>query len=263
MNGKNEMLKEYLKSLGTVAVAFSGGVDSTFLLKTAHDVLGDRAVAVTVRSCLTPAREMQEASEFCKKEGIRHIIAEADALGIDGFKENPKNRCYICKTELFRKMRAAVSELGIDIIAEGTNADDERDYRPGLAAVREQGIRSPLLDAKLTKSEIRELSRSLHLPTSEKPSCACLASRIPYGEEITAEKLEMADRAENFLRDLDFEQVRVRIHGSMARIEVTAGDILKAAERRAEISEYLKKLGFSYVMLDLDGYRTGSLNEVL
>ncbi len=263
MNTKYEKLKEYIKSLGSVAVAFSGGVDSTFLLKTAHDVLGDKCIAVTARSCSFPERELNEAKAFCEKEGIKQIVVESEELNIEGFASNPKNRCYLCKTELFIKMREAVEALGIENIAEGSNTDDNGDYRPGLIAVAEQNIKSPLRYAGLGKNEIRELSKALGLDTWDKPSFACLASRFVYGETITEEKLGMVDKAEQLLLDLGFTQVRVRVHDRMARIEIKKEEFPKMLEESDRVYDYLKSLGFTYVSLDLGGYRTGSMNETL
>lgn len=263
MNKKLNLLKEYLKELRSVAVAFSGGVDSTFLLKVAHDTLGDNAVAVTAKSCSFPERELKEAKNFCEKEGIRQIVVESEELSIDGFAQNPKNRCYLCKTELFMKMRKTVEGLGIENILEGSNTDDNGDYRPGLIAVAEQNIKSPLRYVGLNKDEIRALSKDLGLDTWNKQSFACLASRFVYGETITEEKLKMVDKAEQLLLDLGFTQVRVRIHGKMARIEIEKDGFSKLIEKSDEIYDYFKKLGFTYVSLDLKGYRTGSMNETL
>ena len=263
MNAKYNALKEYIKSLGSVAVAFSGGVDSTFLLKTAHDVLGDNCVALTARSVLFPERELAEAEEFCAAERIKQIVVDLDALKIDGLAQNPENRCYLCKTEIFKKMRETADKLGIENIAEGSNLDDDGDYRPGHIAVAEQNIKSPLRHARLNKGEIRALSRELGLKTWDKPSYACLASRFVYGETITVEKLGMVDAAEQFLRDLGFAQLRVRIHGKMARIEVMPEDFAKIISVSEEVHNALKALGFTYVSLDLGGYRTGSMNETL
>lgn len=265
LSAKQENLREYLRGLGSVAVAFSGGVDSTFLLKTAHDELGERAVAVTARSCSFPARETREAADFCAREGIRQILIDFDELAVPGFAQNPKNRCYLCKKELFGKILQAARENDIRYVAEGSNTDDTGDYRPGLQAVAELGILSPLQRARLGKQEIRALSKALGLPTWGKPSYACLASRFVYGEAITREKLSMVDQAEQLLLDLGFRQMRVRIHGSMARIEVLPEDFPKvtAEDVRRTIVKKFREYGFSYVSLDLQGYRTGSMNEVL
>ena len=258
-------LKEYLSSLGIVAVAFSSGVDSTFLLRVAHDVLGDRAIAVTAVSCSFPERERKEAQKFCEENHIRQVLCQSEELDIDGFRSNPKNRCYLCKHELFEKILKIAEENGIAAVAEGSNMDDNGDYRPGLMAVKELGIKSPLRHAELTKAEIRELSKELGLPTWDKQSFACLASRFVYGETINEKKLGMVDRAEQLLLDLGFHQVRVRIHGEMARIELLPSEFGKFMEEscRTKVYDYLKELGFTYVTLDLGGYRTGSMNETL
>lgn len=263
LHEKQKKLKEYLSELGSVAVAFSSGVDSTFLLRTAHEVLGDKVIAITARSCSFPGRELKEAEEFCKSEGIRHIIIESEELAIDGFKQNPKNRCYLCKKELFSKMIQAAEEEGIKFVAEGSNLDDNGDYRPGLKAIAELGIKSPLREAGLTKDDIRALSKEMGLKTWDKPSFACLASRFVYGETITEEKLAMVDKAEQLLLDLGFRQVRVRIHGDIARIEILPSEFAKLMEDavRDKVNSTLKNLGFSYVAMDLEGYRSGSMNE--
>ena len=263
LHEKLRKLKEYLSELGSVAVAFSSGVDSTFLLRTAHEVLGDDVIALTARSCSFPGRELKEAEEFCKSEGIRHIIIESEELAIDGFKQNPKNRCYLCKKELFSKMIQTAEEEGIKFVAEGSNLDDNGDYRPGLKAIAELGIKSPLREAGLTKDDIRALSKEMGLKTWDKPSFACLASRFVYGETITEEKLAMVDKAEQLLLDLGFRQVRVRIHGDIARIEILPAEFSKLMEDavRDKVNSTLKNLGFSYVAMDLEGYRSGSMNE--
>ena len=263
LHRKYQALKDYLKSLGGAVIAFSSGVDSTFLLKTAHDVLGDRAMAVTARSCSFPKRELSEAEQFCKQQGIRHIIIDSEELQVEGFAQNPKNRCYLCKRELFTKILNVAKENGLPYVAEGSNLDDNGDYRPGLTAVAELGIKSPLREANLTKSEIRQLSKELDLPTWDKQSFACLASRFVYGETITEEKLSMVDKAEQRLLDLGFHQVRVRIHGTIARIEVDPSEFPKILDNAADLNAYFRQLGFTYVTLDLGGYKMGSMNKTL
>lgn len=262
---KYKRLQQYLEGLGSVAVAFSGGVDSALLMKAAQEVLGDRTMAVTASACFFPKRELREAEQFCEQNGIRQVIYEFDGLNVDGFRQNPPNRCYLCKQALFEEIWNIARENDMQQVAEGSNMDDCSDYRPGLAAVKELGVKSPLREAGLTKAEIRTLSKNLGLPTWDKQSFACLASRFVYGEKITAEKLQMVDKAEQLLLDKGFHQVRVRVHGDMARIEVLPEEMERLVESdiREYTFEFCKNLGFSYVALDLCGYRTGSMNEIL
>lgn len=262
---KYNVLKEYIKSLESVAVAFSSGVDSTFLLKVAHDVLGEKAIAVTARSCSFPERELREAIAFAEANGIAHLIVDSEELEIEGFSENPVNRCYLCKHELFSKMKDIAEKHGFKEVVEGSNMDDLGDYRPGLTAIQELDVKSPLRHAELTKDDIRELSRELGLPTWEKQSFACLSSRFPYGQSITPEKLKMVDEAEQLLLDLGFRQVRVRHHDTLARIEIHEDQFSMIMEKevRDRIHRRFREVGFTYVSLDLAGYRTGSMNETL
>ena len=262
---KLDRVRALVRSLESLLVAFSGGVDSTLLAKLAHDELGSRAAAVTARSPTYPQFEFEEAVALGREIGIRHISIETDELSIGAFRNNPPDRCYHCKRELFGKLLAMAREMGLRHVADGANADDTSDFRPGLKAAAEMGIRSPLREAGLTKEDIRRISRAIGLPTWDKPSYACLASRFPYGERIAAESIERVAKAEEFLHGLGIRQVRVRHHGSTARIEVPPGQIAHLAqpERREVIVAHFKKLGYTYVTLDLQGYRTGSMNEVL
>ena len=263
MHHKLEQLKDIIKGCGSLAVAFSGGVDSTFLLYVAHEVLGDKAVAVTSVTTVFPHREKDEASSFCKEHGIRQIEVTFDELEVPGFADNPPDRCYLCKKALFTNMMNVCRREGIDHIAEGSNTDDNGDYRPGLKAIAELGVLSPLREAGLTKSEIRELSREFGLPTWDKPSYACLASRFPYHSKITADKLSMVEKAEDYLIGIGLRQVRVRIHDKAARIEVPVELFDVVMSRREEVLSVLTGFGFLYVSLDLGGYKTGSLNRGL
>ena len=268
INSKLEILKQNIRDLGKVAVAFSGGVDSTFLLRVSHDVLEENVIAISSYSGLFPKREGDFCKEFCMKEGTRHIALKYDAMSNPAFISNPKDRCYVCKTNLMSTMKAKALELGCDVLIEGSNADDIQDYRPGMKALGELGIISPLKEAGFTKSEIRTLSKEMGLPTWDMPSFACLATRFVYGESITEEKLRMVEDAEQFLYDQGFHQFRVRIHESgvgeavsfLARVEVAEEDLPKLFEKRVEIHSELCKLGFSFVTMDMKGYRTGSMN---
>jgi len=262
---KYENLKNIIKSCGSLAVAFSGGVDSTFLLKTAHDILGDKVVAVTACPRFFTEKEQNDACDFCNKENITHIFCDTEELKIEGVVQNLPNRCYLCKNEILTKIKKAVEPYNIKYIADGSNFDDDNDYRPGFQAVLEHGIKSPLKEVELTKSEIRELSKELGLPTWNKQYISCLASRFPYGDIITEEKLGMVEKAEQLLFDLGFSQFRVRIHGKIARIEINPDEFAKITgpEISRKIYTEFKQYGFTYITLDLNGYRTGSMNETL
>ena len=262
---KYEELKAYIASFGSVAIAFSSGVDSTFLLYAAKEALGDKLIAVTASSCSFPVRELNEAKEYCEKMGVRHFIIKSEELKIEGFSQNPKNRCYLCKHELFEKIGKVAREQHINEVAEGSNLDDDGDYRPGLLAVKELGVKSPLRHIGFTKQEIRDLSKYFDIPTWDKQSFACLSSRFPYGDLIDEKKLKMVDRAEQLLLDMGFHQLRVRIHGDIARIELVPEEFPKFMEENIRLTVYekFKEYGFAYVALDIIGYRTGSMNETL
>ena len=265
LNEKYDYLKSYIRELGSVAVAFSSGVDSTLLLKVAHDELGDKCIALTGSSESFPQTEQEESNSFCEREGIKQVLFFSNELQNEDYAKNPKDRCYHCKHILFSTMQKLAKENGVSYVLEGSNVDDLGDYRPGLNAIAELGIKSPLREAGLTKDEIRQLSKQLDLPTFQKQSFACLASRIPYGERITAEKLKRIEEAEDFLKKKGFSYYRVRIQDKLARIEVLPKDIecFMEGNLRNEVVAYFKQLGFLYVTLDLQGYRTGSMNEVL
>jgi uncharacterized protein len=263
---KYDRLAGILRSMESVAIGYSGGVDSTLLLKVAVDTLGTRAVAMIGRSETYPTREFEEAVAIASAIGARSIIVRTEETDDLKFRENPADRCYYCKTELFGKLDAIAEREGLRWIADGTITDDIGDFRPGMMAKAEKEVRSPLLEADLGKSEVREISKHLGLPTWDKPSFACLSSRFPYGTAITRENLTKVDRAETFLRNHGFRAFRVRFHdASTARIEVSPPDFdrLLDNELRAAIVDTMKDLGFTYVTLDLQGYRTGSMNEVL
>lgn len=262
---KVEKLKALLKTYGRAAVAFSGGVDSTLLLKVARDVLGaDRVLAITAQSDFVPAADVCEAQVFCQQEGVRHELAVLEPLLYYDVRTNPADRCYFCKRLVFGKLREIAGRAGIVHLLDGTNVDDQGDYRPGARAVKELGVLSPLQEVGFTKADVRALSAELGLKTAAKPSAACLASRIPYGEEITTDKLRRVEAAENFLHKAGFAQVRVRSHHDLARIELPQADIATFMSGPYEQAAHkFKELGFAYVTLDLEGYRTGSLNEAL
>lgn len=265
-DGQLTRLKELLEEMQRIIVAFSGGVDSTFLLKVAQEVLGEKVLAVTAVSQLTSRQEREDAVEMANRIGATHLMVETDDLADAKFTANPRGKCYHCKKRRFGLLKKLAAEKGVDFVVDGTNRDDFGDYRPGMKAIRELGIRSPLSEAGLGKDDIRRLSRGLGLPTWNKPSAACLASRVPYGHTITAQKLKQIDEGEIFLRRLGIcLQVRVRHHGSLARLEVdppAVGRFMEEATRK-QIVDFFKKLGFQFVALDLEGYAMGSLNREL
>ena len=261
---KKKKLKEYFLEKKRVAIAFSAGVDSTFLLAFCRSVLKENVLALTVRSCVFPQSETESAIAFCAERGIEQIVVDMDNLAIEGFSDNPKDRCYLCKRAVFITLKDIAKEKGFLYLCEGTNFDDVGDYRPGMRAVEELGIESPLKIVGLTKSEIREISKEMGLKTYDKPSAACLASRFSCGEKITKEKLAAVGEAERFLKEKGFSQVRVRVHGDLARVEILPEEFSKFSEEtRLSVAEKLYSLGFIYASLDLSGYKTGNMNKTI
>ena len=263
MNTKYVRLQKLLKDMGRVMIAYSGGVDSTLLLKAARDALNENVLAVTALSATTPKVERKDAVRLARSIGVKHLLLESKELDIPDFTKNPLDKCYICKKHRFGALVELAKKKKINYVLDGTNLDDHKDFRPGMRATRELGIRSPLSEVQLTKAEIRRISKKLKLPTWDKPSLACLASRIPYGQPITAEKLKQVDAGENYIRNLGLSgQVRVRHEGETARIELATQDIAKLAmpSVRKQVVVYFKKLGFKFVAIDLSGYRMGNLN---
>jgi uncharacterized protein len=265
LRAKHERLAEILASLDRAMVAFSGGVDSSFLLRVAHQVLGPRVVALTTVSPTNPEDDTATAIALARALGVEHLVIEADELQIPSYAANPVNRCYFCKNALYEICAAHAAPRGIATIVDGVNADDLGDYRPGLRAADEHRTRHPLVEAEMTKADVRALSRALGLPTWDKPASPCLSSRFPYGTAITHERLQMVARAEATLRELGFREVRVRYHGDVARIEVPAGELSRFAdpEVRRAATAGVRAAGFRYVTLDLEGFRSGSLNDAV
>ena len=263
---KARKIKSLILEMDSALVAFSGGVDSTLVLALAHDVLGEKALAVTAQSASMPDREMKACHQLAKEIGVKHLVVKTEEMSNPNYRANPANRCYHCKTELYSSLKKVAQQENILNILNGTNTDDLGDYRPGLDSAREQGVRSPLLEAEFNKQEVRELSRKMELSVWDKPAMACLSSRIRYGQPVTDEKLAMIEQAEDVLLSLGFEQIRVRHHGDLARIELGKNEMphyLNNEKIQKIVQEKFKALGFLTVVLDPEGYRMGSLNSAL